>query len=133
MAETANTHDSHPIGRFYICGQRCKHSNASAQKWTRRRTFEPLRDRNCPSPVRTQPLGKTALMSNNGRRRFRAEVVVTGYALMAVHATARIPAHPHPLPDLQSLGALPHRGYPADCLMSRYHRALSENPIMIQY
>lgn len=56
--------------------------------------------------MRPQPVRETALMFNNGRRHFRAEVIIASHALIAVHAAANVPTDTGTLTDLQSLNVV---------------------------
>ena len=68
------------------------------------------------------PFSKTSMAPHNCRRCCQAEIVITGLALVAVHAAIGVPTDAYSLTDMQSLGVIPCRHDPAHCLVSWYHR-----------
>src|SRR5579864_6355623 len=77
--------------------------------------------------------GETAAMAENRRLDIRAQVLVTGHALPAVHAARGRPANPHALAHLQSLGRCAKRRYATDDLVTEDGRELRDAPFVVQH
>ncbi len=71
-------------------------------------------------------------MADYGRLRFRAEIIVAGQALVAVHAATGIPADPYPLPDLQSLDIITGNGHSPHHFVAGYERILGQAPVVVE-
>ena len=54
-------------------------------------------------------IGVAAVPPDHRWHRFAAKVMLAGHALIAVHTTEGIPAHAHPLADLQVFGMASQR------------------------
>src|SRR5215468_5566903 len=105
VPEPADPDDPHPVRRLHIHGQRVEHRNTSAQKRTRVGCGELLRDRYCPSPVRTHAAGEATLVADHGGDRLGAQIVISRHALATTHAAPRCPADAYPLTSSDSFGS----------------------------
>jgi hypothetical protein len=62
----------------------------------------------------------------------RTEMVASGHALVAVHAAARVPAHPDSLSDLGSFGVRTYGRDPTDDLVAENRGILRNAPLIVQ-
>src|SRR5262245_51420871 len=73
-----------------------------------------------------------AAMTDYGRLRIGAQVMIPGHALMTVHVASRIPPDPDALADLQTLGVRSQRRDPADHFVPEHRGELRNPPIVVQ-
>ena len=62
----------------------------------------------------------------------RATIMVSGHALVTMHATARVPADADALPDFQSFGIRTQRRDPTDDLVAENRGILRKSPFIVQ-
>ena len=78
------------------------------------------------------PLGEPAKVANDGGLGLGAQVLGPRQTLSAVGAASRVPAHAHPLANLDIQRVVPHRDHPADDLVARHKRVNRVAPLIPQ-
>src|SRR5207244_6905114 len=76
--------------------------------------------------------GESAFVPDDGRRRLRAQMVITRHALATVHAAGREPADPDALSHLRSLGIWTYRRDPTDDLVAESRGVLRDAPVIVE-
>jgi hypothetical protein len=135
VAQSANAdHADARAGADAIGKERLEHGDATAQQWSRAGQVDTFRQGNSPRPVGTYLVRKSALVTaGDGRHGIRAQVLVTGQARVAVHATAGRPADADALSHLQSLGLLTQCGDATDHLVPGHERKARHAPFVVDH
>src|SRR4030095_6673918 len=102
VAQPADADDAHAVGRFGMHSQGCENGHTTAQEWPSLDDVKRFRQRDRPSPVRTDVRRESAVMTDDGSNYLRAKMMGSRHALVTVHATARIPADADALAYLES-------------------------------
>jgi len=134
VAQPANTDDADPAGGGDVeFQQRTEHGDTAAKQ--RAGGFRPhtCGQRNRPCPVRAHPVGKSAVVADDGRLRRGAQVLVAINTGGAVHAAGAGPAHAYLLAFAQALDPRAHRNDAADYFVTRHQRVSGHAPFVVDH
>lgn len=132
MTEAADADNADAVGGFDTkLQQRVEHGGTGAEQRADHRRIKIGGHRNRPRPVRTHPIGETAVAADDGRLRSAAQLLRAADAGRAVHAAALVPADADALAEFEAAHLRAHAHDFANHLVARHERVAADAPIVI--